>query len=139
MLLDITQRAHCILLFLSITGDFRTYSTTFPWTRLKQMYLICPMLISKCHLKIWNKKEIQNTVYLKIYARLLTKMLNENVSFYSSVKKMTTPLMILHSKDDHMAPFWMAEEVWQKYLQSFDYVYMLRVMSIESHKPYFPV
>ncbi|KAG7333890.1 hypothetical protein KOW79_002297 [Hemibagrus wyckioides] len=29
-----------------------------------------------------------------------------------NLKKMTTPLMILHSKDDHMAPFWMAEELY---------------------------
>ncbi|XP_053535776.1 monoacylglycerol lipase ABHD12-like [Ictalurus punctatus] len=29
-----------------------------------------------------------------------------------NLKKMTTPLMILHSKDDHMAPFRMAEELY---------------------------
>lgn len=38
-------------------------------------------------------------------------MLNETILLYSSLKQMKTPLMILHSKDDHMTPFWMAEEV----------------------------
>ncbi|XP_053535025.1 lysophosphatidylserine lipase ABHD12 [Ictalurus punctatus] len=67
-----------------ITGDFHTYSTTFPRTQLKQISIYCSMV----------------------------KTANEDILFYSSLKKMTTPLMILHSKDDHMVPFRMAEELY---------------------------
>ncbi|XP_058241944.1 monoacylglycerol lipase ABHD12-like isoform X3 [Hemibagrus wyckioides] len=47
-----------------------------------------------------------------IEANVLYLPNTDKLIFYSSLKKMTTPLMILHSKDDHMAPFWMAEELY---------------------------
>ncbi|KAG9275521.1 monoacylglycerol lipase ABHD12-like [Astyanax mexicanus] len=41
-------------------------------------------------------------------------MKNNKLSFPSAenLKKMTTPLLILHSKDDHLVPYWVAEELY---------------------------
>uniref|UniRef100_A0A4W4EB01 AB hydrolase-1 domain-containing protein n=1 Tax=Electrophorus electricus TaxID=8005 RepID=A0A4W4EB01_ELEEL len=47
------------------------------------------------------------------YIQYFFKDLSKNKFVIPPVlKKMRTPLLILHSKDDHLAPFWMAEKVY---------------------------
>ncbi|XP_060728775.1 monoacylglycerol lipase ABHD12-like [Tachysurus vachellii] len=51
--------------------------------------------------------------YIQYYFSLDSIEANKlDLSNVENLKKMRTPLMILHSKDDHMAPFWMAEELY---------------------------
>ncbi|XP_035387641.1 lysophosphatidylserine lipase ABHD12-like [Electrophorus electricus] len=49
--------------------------------------------------------------YIQYFFKDLTK---NTFSFnnHANLKKMRTPLLILHSKDDHLAPFWMAEKIY---------------------------
>ncbi|XP_076830797.1 lysophosphatidylserine lipase ABHD12 [Brachyhypopomus gauderio] len=49
------------------------------------------------------------------YIQYFFKDLSKNkiaFNIHENVKKMRTPLLILHSKDDHLAPFWMAEKLY---------------------------
>ncbi|XP_072534405.1 lysophosphatidylserine lipase ABHD12 [Salminus brasiliensis] len=50
--------------------------------------------------------------YIQYYFQDLMK--KNKLSFPSgeNLKKMRTPLLILHSKDDHMVPYWVAEELY---------------------------
>ncbi|XP_060780974.1 monoacylglycerol lipase ABHD12-like [Neoarius graeffei] len=51
--------------------------------------------------------------YIQYYFSLDSIKANTFVmSNVENLKKMRTPLMILHSKDDHLTPFWMAEELY---------------------------